>query len=190
MTTKAVAADAAAALLVEHRSVSLNNVVVAVEAQVHSVGEEQRLHVLDQQVHHLIMIMMMATVMMVIVMIVMMIVMVIVMIMIVMVVMMIAMMMMMMMMMIMMILMIVMIVMIVIVIMIVMMMMMIVMMMAMMMKVVMMTSSGCTCLMHLLVHHITHLLVRGGRAAVVGVDVHGSMAAEDDPGSHATVYAL
>jgi len=38
-------------------------------------------------------------------------------------------------------------------------------------------------------HHITHLLVRGGRAAVVGVDVHGSMAAEDDPGGDATVHA-
>lgn len=59
MTTKATAA---AASLVEHRSVSLNNVVVAVEAQVHSVQEEQRLHVLDQQVHHLFMIMMMMVV--------------------------------------------------------------------------------------------------------------------------------
>ena len=39
-------------------------------------------------------------------------------------------------------------------------------------------------------HHITHLLVRGGRAAVVGVDVHGSVAAEDDPGGDATVHAL
>jgi len=120
MTTKATAA---AASLVEHRSVSLNNVVVAVEAQVHSVQEEQRLHMLDQQVHHLFMIMIMMMVMLV------------------------------------------------------------------MMMMVMMKSSGFKCSMHLLVHHITHLLVRGGRAAVVGVDVHGSMAAEDDPGGDATVHA-
>ena len=57
------------------------------------------------------------------------------------------------------------------------------------MMMVMMKSSGFKCSMHLLVHHITHLLVRGGRAAVVGVDVHGSMAAEDDPGGDATVHA-
>ena len=34
------------------------------------------------------------------------------------------------------------------------------------------------------------LLVRGDRTAVVGVDVHGSMASEDDPGGDATVHAL